>query len=401
MTWFTRCGLALTAAQINGNMMTVFNQYKEESKSLLAASKAIPPTKPDALDDLKNWRPFWEQLQTYFGRLRGAANCPLSYVFRAQAVVTNEDRNLYRSTRDSWTYYNISLAGTHFMVDNKQVYEEFQTIIGTGPGQTFIRTYNRTKDGRGAILALKQQCEGSNISRIIVNKAYSELEKKNWEGAKRNYSFTNYVQKHIECHNELEEQGETVTEQRKVHLFLCGITDPALLTAKEVVEATPSYRENFDGCQRYFTELLAQRAASGTMHANKRSVQAIETPNKQNASKNVKKNNGNNNNHVGKGNKNKDDGRTKPNAQDLDPTHDGYRPRHIWKQLPADVKEAILKSKNAKKESKNRSTSTLRTEAADTNTNDDSSTEGNSPERQVGKAAYECTNKKRSGRSNN
>ena len=137
------------------------------------------------------------------------------------------------------------------------------------------------------------------------------------------------------------------------------------------------------------------------MHTNKGSVQAIETPNKQNVSKNVKRNNGNNKKHGGKGNKNKDDGRTKPNAQDLDPTYDGYRPRHIWKQLPADVKEAILKSKNAKKESKNRSTSTLRTEAADTNTNDDSSTEGISPEHQVGKAAYERTNKKKSGRSNN
>ncbi len=39
--------------------------------------------------DLNKWEIFWEQWKTYIGQIRGAAKCPLMYIFQDHEQVDN------------------------------------------------------------------------------------------------------------------------------------------------------------------------------------------------------------------------------------------------------------------------------------------------------------------------
>ena len=56
-----------------------------------------------------------------------------------------------------------ALNGTHFDLDNRTLYDEFKPLVVDGPGWSFIKKYDKSKDGRGVVLlALKSQAEGTS-----------------------------------------------------------------------------------------------------------------------------------------------------------------------------------------------------------------------------------------------
>jgi hypothetical protein len=59
--------------------------------------------------------------------------------------------------------------GRHYDLDNSTLYEELKTLVVDGPGWAFVRQFDRTKNGRADVLALKGQAEG--ISSRIMRKA--------------------------------------------------------------------------------------------------------------------------------------------------------------------------------------------------------------------------------------
>ncbi len=123
---------------------------------------------------------------------------------------------------------NTVLEGQHFAIDNKRYYAEFKSYISDGPSWTFIKHFDAKKDGRGAVLALKRQCEGESANMTIKAKAYAKLGASQFTGHRRNWMFQHYVQAHQEAHAELELVGEAVPETKKVQDFLANIKDPTL-----------------------------------------------------------------------------------------------------------------------------------------------------------------------------
>jgi len=81
--------------------------------------------KPRELLDLTKWETFWEQWKTYMRRTRGAAKCPLSYVFREHDEVTNEMHLAVYTDHDERLVNTITLTGPWHELDNQRVYEEF------------------------------------------------------------------------------------------------------------------------------------------------------------------------------------------------------------------------------------------------------------------------------------
>lgn len=81
--------------------------------------------KPKELLDLTKWETFWEQWKTYMCRTRGAAKCPLSYVFREHDVVTNEMHLAAYTDHDERLVNTTNLNGPWYELDNQRVYEEF------------------------------------------------------------------------------------------------------------------------------------------------------------------------------------------------------------------------------------------------------------------------------------
>jgi hypothetical protein len=111
---------------------------------------------------------------------------------------------------------NTVLEGQHYSIDNKRYYAEFKNYVSDGLGWTFIKHFNVRKDGCGAVLALKKQCEGESANMTIKAKAYAKLGLSQFTGHRRNWTFQHTVQAHQEAHAKLELVGEAVPETKKV-----------------------------------------------------------------------------------------------------------------------------------------------------------------------------------------
>ncbi len=64
------------------------------------------------------WETFWEQWKTYMGRIRGAAKCPLSYVFRERGQVDPAHHAFPYTDHDSRLIATTELQGPWYEVDN-------------------------------------------------------------------------------------------------------------------------------------------------------------------------------------------------------------------------------------------------------------------------------------------
>jgi len=129
----------LNAGLFVGAMITtaVLCHSLETMRSTTAEDEDID--KPKELSDLTEWEQFWEQWKSYMGRLRGAAKCPLLYVFREHQLVNPAMHLANYNNHDERLINTISLTGPWFELDNHRVYEEFKALVLKGQGWSFIK----------------------------------------------------------------------------------------------------------------------------------------------------------------------------------------------------------------------------------------------------------------------
>jgi len=63
----------------------------------------------------------------------------------------------------------------HYQMDNKRVYEELKALVLNGPGWAYTKRFDRTKNGRNAVAALRAQGEGTAAREMRKQKAYSMI----------------------------------------------------------------------------------------------------------------------------------------------------------------------------------------------------------------------------------
>jgi hypothetical protein len=120
---------------------------------------------------------------------------------------------------------------------------------------------HHTKNGRAAMLALRNQAKGNSAKRTRKAKAYGSISGARYRSDRRNFNFAHYVQIHQDGHNELLELEEPVPEMKKVQDFLTGILDPKLQVGKDIILATPQYLQDFEECQQYLSTLVSNSTA--------------------------------------------------------------------------------------------------------------------------------------------
>jgi hypothetical protein len=234
-------------------------QRIQEESQIKTALEDQTPTKPTKLGwDLSLWPKFWEQLKTYLSQCRGAACIPLVYLVREHDVILPEmhDMGLYDSV-DDYMMATTMLSGDHYKIDNTRLYNDLKPLVIEGAGWAFIKKFDRSKNGRGALMALKKQAEGNSAKQTRKARAYASLAQARYRGERRNFEFGNYVQIHQDAHNELLDLEEPVPETKKVQDFLSGILDARLQTGKDIVLGTPLYLQDFEECQQYLSTLVS------------------------------------------------------------------------------------------------------------------------------------------------
>ncbi len=130
-----------------------------------------------------------------------------------------------------------------------------------GPGWSFIKKFDKLKDGRRAVLALKAQAEGTSAKLTRKQAAYASIASSAYLGPRKGFTFESYVTLHQSAHNELLDLDEPVSESKKVTDFLKGIRDPNLNTGKSIVLGDPGKLGDFEECQQYLSTVVQNMTA--------------------------------------------------------------------------------------------------------------------------------------------
>jgi hypothetical protein len=148
------------------------------------------------------------------------------------------------------------------------LYDEFKPLVVDGPGWGFVKKFDRMKNGRGTVLALKSQAEGLSAMITRKSKAYASLLTAIYKGPHRGYNFDNYVNIHQEAHNELLDLEEPVPETKKVTDFLKGIQAPELSVGKLIVLGDLKRLSDFKECQQFLGTLIQNTTVQAKAERN-------------------------------------------------------------------------------------------------------------------------------------
>jgi len=105
--------------------------------------------------------------------------------------------------------------GDAYISDSKRVFDELKPLIIDGPSWTYVKPFGPKCDGRGAILDLKHQTEGSDASKRRESATYNLILSAHFRGMTRNFTLDHYIDVHASSHAELSELKEPVSEIRK------------------------------------------------------------------------------------------------------------------------------------------------------------------------------------------
>jgi hypothetical protein len=175
--------------------MTAVLQHSLETMQA-TATEDEEIVKPKELVDLTKWEKFWEQWKSYARCIQGAVKCPLTYVFQDHQLVDQAMHQAVYNDHDEKLINTKSLTGPWFELDNQCIYEEFKALTLKGPSWSFIKSYDHTKNGCGAVLTLCHQCEGTLAIQTQKAVAYAKISSARYSGQKRQFSFDNYVKMH-------------------------------------------------------------------------------------------------------------------------------------------------------------------------------------------------------------
>jgi hypothetical protein len=220
----------------------VIKRFLEQWKALMERKKAEIGTPPKITKNqaVHKWI---DSFTLHLTQKVGVRNAPVAYVVRAVAAV--DVNPPARQDGDPHSEETGSIEGdltarmTHnhplFKVDNGSVFDMIEIAVRGHDVAATIAPFRRTRDGRGALLALKSQHAGKAIYDQLVKEAESVLKNRQWSGTT---SIT--LQQHMGLHRKafitLSECAEQIpvdvpNERARVTYLLDSIitTDPNLL----------------------------------------------------------------------------------------------------------------------------------------------------------------------------
>lgn len=246
-------GLPLSPAAFNEAALNATRERMAELELAKASTASMPPTKPAEYKNTDKWMAFFEGFDHYCSRIRGVCNLPIKWIYRKHQEVTPQIRNAAYATNDDRLMAVTIMEGPHFVQDNKMVFDLIKEMtVNNETRWAFVKSFGQTNDGRGAVLALQAQGEGPSESLTRTAAANRIIRDTNWDGPRRNWTFSNFTAKILNAHTELALCGQAMTESAKVQQFLLSIREEMLEGARTHVLGSEELMNDFQKCTTYF-----------------------------------------------------------------------------------------------------------------------------------------------------
>ena len=228
-----------------------FDSYEENQ----ALSTELPAF-PTPCTNYTNIRPSIEAVDQWLeaapAALKGA---PLSYVTRADVnpPALADDPGYCQPSRREELKRRARHTGELYQQDNGKVWDMINHVYGNNSTMFgWIRQFRNDRDGREAYLAIRTHYMGANYRNMIKARADRTMQTTTYNG-KKNFTFENCASRLNDAFTDLHENGEPVSEEKKVRVLLDSTQDANLMYAKAHVVGTHDLLQDFDRTVDYIS----------------------------------------------------------------------------------------------------------------------------------------------------
>jgi hypothetical protein len=226
------------------------------------------PTAPKI--DPKNWPKTIEALRDYYSSVLGETKAPLAYVIRDEAAVppeADDPANNYDTPEDEMISRmpHQDAAGADlptYKHDRSKVWQTISEVCQDEKCWTYVKPFQRTRDGRGAFQALHNHYLGANHVNNMASTAEAKLAQAKYYGEKRRYNFESYISmlnEQFQVLNNLKRYGYAgIDEASKVRRLNSGIQTDKLNAPKAQIMSSRALQDNFDDAVGLYQDFIAQ-----------------------------------------------------------------------------------------------------------------------------------------------
>jgi hypothetical protein len=216
------------------------------------------------------WKPFKEGCIAFFNTNLGMDQVPFSYIIRLDAA-PGDPQAAYPSKHARL----IAITPHTGLQFDRRVFDHLKSWTLNGPDWTWIHSYNASRNGRAAWLALLEHYEGDAQRDRVKDAAYAAIAQAYYLGDRKHFSFESYVTIHQDAYEDLEQYGQVISADKRVRDLLQGIKDTRANAAKETILANNHLRNDFNAAVTHLaTSLQLQKSMSDGNNRNVSGLQA-------------------------------------------------------------------------------------------------------------------------------
>ena len=182
------------------------------------------PKRPGKIATGLDWYTWTEQFTNYLAAIRGVNDVPLTYVIRKDKP-EGWDPVTDASSPEETLIYQVALTGAAFEADNRTVFTKIMEVTVGETAYEWIRHFEETKDGRGAMAALRSHCEGKDFTELRITEADRILREASYTN-ERHFSFENYATLLQKAYTTYEQSEQVYPDRAKVKRLIEKINVP-------------------------------------------------------------------------------------------------------------------------------------------------------------------------------
>jgi hypothetical protein len=222
-------------------------------------------TEPDSMAKLekvtdKDVRTWLDSLDSHFLVVLGATKAPLAYVTCEEGVMPpGQDLSGDYANIQEEMIHRAPHGTPEFSTNRTTVWDILRQAVHGTPAYTWIKTHASSRSGREAYFALKHHYLGTAANEMSLGVAEAAIENTFYKGEKDRFTFENFVTRHPEAYNSMEEvPGYAVPDDgTRVRKRLSGIHNVKLDAAKAAIRASQDLRNDFEAAINLLRPLLA------------------------------------------------------------------------------------------------------------------------------------------------
>ena len=171
---------------------------------------------PGLLKGAEDWVGWELTLNNYLRSIRGSSGIPLVYIIRKDDVDDVANHDFENDTER--LIYQAPHQGANYKSDNNQVYRIIKSKIIGNDILKWIQPFDKNQDGRGAMNLLRHHYDGPGQTQKKIAQAEAQIASLHYK-SEQAFSFERFITKLNGAFQVLEENGEILTERKKVTIM--------------------------------------------------------------------------------------------------------------------------------------------------------------------------------------